>query len=120
LNTDGHGLPLEAEGGSVVLIQLLLPTSARGGGERAVADTRRELAEAFGGLTAYVRTPAEGDWTSPAGVRERDTVVMVEVVAPSFDRGWWRAYATRLAARFGEQAIHVRAMPVELLDPDAA
>ena len=104
----------------MVLIQLLLPTSAGGGSDRAVADTRRELAERFGGLTAYVRTPAEGDWTSPAGVRERDTVVMVEVVATSFDRGWWRPYVARLATRFGEQAIHVRALPVELLDPDAA
>jgi hypothetical protein len=103
----------------VVLIQLLLPTS-RPASDGAVADTRRELVEAFGGLTAYVRTPAEGDWTSPEGARERDTVIMIEVAARSFDRTWWRAYASTLATRFGQQAIHVRAVPVELLDPGAA
>ena len=105
----------------MVLIQLLLPASADAGpSDDAVAETRRELVEAFGGLTAYVRTPAEGVWTSPGGARERDAVVMVEVVAAAFDRPWWRAYASRLAARFGQQAIHVRALPIELLDPDAA
>jgi hypothetical protein len=45
---------------------------------------------------------------------------MVEVVAAVFDRPWWRAFAARLANRFGQQAIHVRALPIELLDPDAA
>lgn len=105
----------------MVLIQLLLPVPTRGAGaDAAVGETRRELVEAFGGHTAYLRTPAEGVWTSPAGDRERDAVVMVEVVAPAFDRPWWRAYAGRLAARFGQQAIHVRALPIELLDPGAA
>ena len=105
----------------MVLIQLLLPAPAQAsGGEAAVADTRRELVDAFGGLTAYVRTAAEGVWTSPAGDRERDVLVMVEVVAPGFDRPWWRAYAAQLATRFGQQTVHVRAMPIELLDPDAA
>jgi hypothetical protein len=113
-----HGVALEE--GSVVLVQLLLPASAPSAQDAAVADTRRELVEAFGGLTAYVRAPAEGVWTSPDGERERDAVVMVEVVASAFDRGWWRAYAKRLAVRFAQQAIHVRALPIELLDPGAA
>ena len=51
------------------LIQLLLPASVMPGGAAAsepVTQTRRELTEAFGGLTAYLRTPALGIWTSPA------------------------------------------------------
>lgn len=105
------------------LIQLLLPASTPGGAapsDAAVAETRRELVEAFGGVTAYARAPAQGVWTSPEGGREHDDVVMVEVVAARFDRAWWRDYAQRLAARFDQEAIHVRAVQVEVLDPDAA
>ena len=105
------------------LIQLLLPAPGRGAADDsgpALARTRTELVERFGGVTAYIQTPAVGEWTSPEGDRERDRVVMVEVVAPTFDRIWWRSYAATLAGRFHQDAIHLRALPVEMLDPDAA
>ena len=74
----------------MVLIQLLLPTSGSAGadGRAPLTETRRELAERFNGLTAYVRSPAKGlwTWTAPDGHREQDDVVMVEVVTDSFDR----------------------------------
>ena len=41
---------------------------------------------------------------------------MVEVVTDTFDRAWWRTYATTLAQRFCQDSIHVRALSVELLD----
>jgi hypothetical protein len=44
---------------------------------------------------------------------------MVEVVADTFDRPWWRDYSARLARRFAQDAIHVRAMPIEVLDSAA-
>ena len=46
----------------MVLIQLLLPTTgaARADGVAPLAQTRRELAERFNGLTAYLRSPAKG------------------------------------------------------------
>jgi hypothetical protein len=101
----------------MVLIQLLLPTSAAGADRLApLAETRRELADRFNGLTAYLRSPAKGLWTAPDGHTEQDDVVMVEVVTDTFDRTWWRAYAAMLADRFGQESIHLRAMPVEMLD----
>lgn len=75
--------------------------------------TRRELFERFRGVTAYLRAPAKGLWTSPEGEIEADDVVMVEVVVPTFDRPWWRDYAATLAARFDQETIHVRALRVE-------
>ena len=106
----------------MVLIQLLLPVTTPEGvsAPEAVARTRAELVEAFGGVTAYMRAPAVGIWTAPDGDRARDEVVMVEVVTARFDRPWWRDYAARLAERFGQEAIHVRALSVEMLDEDAA
>ena len=101
----------------MVLIQLLLPTNGAetADGLAPLAETRRELAERFSGLTAYVRSPAKGLWTAPDGHTEHDDVVMVEVVTETFDRPWWRAYAATLAERFRQDTIHVRAMPVEML-----
>ena len=102
----------------MVLIQLLLPTSnvTRADHLAPLAQTRRELADRFNGLTAYVRSPAKGLWTAPDGHTEQDDVVMVEVVTDSFDRSWWRTYAVTLAERFGQESIHVRALPVDMLD----
>ena len=101
----------------MVLIQMLLPTATASAGDTApIARTRGELAERFTGVTAYVRTPAKGLWTAPDGHTEQDDVVMVEVVTDTFDRAWWRRYAAMLAERFHQERIHVRAVPVEMLD----
>ena len=102
----------------MVLIQLLLPATgvARADGVSPLAQTRRELAERFNGLTAYLRSPAKGSWTAPDGHTEQDDVVMVEIVTETFDRAWWRTYALTLAARFDQESIHVRAMHVDMLD----
>ena len=43
---------------------------------------------------------------------------MVEVVTDTFDRAWWRTYAATLAARFGQASIHLRAVPVDMLDEE--
>lgn len=100
---------------------MLLPVDGHsaGGGEEPAVRTRAELVERFGGITAYVQTPALGEWTASGGTRERDRVVMIEVVAAEFDRAWWRSYADTLSDRFRQDAIHVRAMRVEVLDPEA-
>ncbi len=102
----------------MVLIQVLLPTNGATPADSLapLAQTRAELAERFRGLTAYLRSPAKGLWTAPDGHAEHDDVVMVEVVTDSFDRGWWRTYAATLAERFGQDTIHVRAVPVDMLD----
>src|SRR5690606_33076402 len=105
----------------MVLVQLLLPMPKAAGSDvmTALAETRHELADRFGGLTAYVRSPARGVWTAPDGHTESDDMVMVEVVTETFDREWWRTYTSALAIRFRQDSIHVRAMPVVLLDEEA-
>jgi hypothetical protein len=99
---------------------MLLPTTASGEDAPPVGvawtETRRELTEKFDGLTAYTRSPAKGVWTAPDGHAEHDDVVMVEIVTDTFEHAWWRMYAARLAARFGQKSIHVRAISIELLD----
>ena len=102
----------------MVLIQMLLPTKSA---ERVTfADdllrrTRTELVDQFGGLTAYTRAPAAGVWTSPEGDVEEDNVVMLEVLAETFDISWWRPYAETLKVRFNQQSILIRANDVHVL-----
>ena len=102
----------------MALIQLLLPASGAAGaaGLAPLFETRRELAEWFNGPTGSLRSPAKGLWTAPDGHTEQDDVVMVEVVTDTFDRTWWRTYVATLAARFGQEDIHLRAVPVEMFD----
>jgi hypothetical protein len=104
----------------MVLIQLLLPIveGATTDTMAPLAETRRELADRFNGLTAYVRSPAKGLWTAPDGHTEQDDVVMVEVVADAFDRAWWRTYVATLAERFRQDTIHVRALPIQMPDEE--
>jgi hypothetical protein len=103
----------------MVLIQMLLPTrdSTRATvGVANLRDTRAEIVNRFGGVTAYIRSPAAGAWTSPAGDVEEDDVVMIEILADTFDRQWWRGYVEVLKQRFAQESIHVRATAVETLD----
>jgi hypothetical protein len=102
------------------LIQMLLPRKGRDGepfDDATFRRTRAELVDAFEGVTAYVRSPAQGAWVAPDGKVEQDEVVMVEVLTDRFDRTWWRAYAETLARRFHQETIHIRALPA--LTPDS-
>lgn len=99
----------------MTLLQLLLPIT----GDREVAtakleETRTELLAQFGGVTAYLRSPAKGLWAD-AGEVAADEVVNVEVVVEKFDRAWWGRYERTLAARFAQQEIHIRAIDADLI-----
>jgi hypothetical protein len=100
------------------LVQVLLPMQRQDGSSVAAeefARVRVELTERFGGVTAYTRSPATGLWKKPDDAIERDQVIMVEVVVDQFDRGWWQTYRQELAARFGQEEIHARALAIELI-----
>lgn len=100
------------------LIQIFLPLYDRQGApiarERFDA-VRSELTGLFGGVTAFVRSPALGAWEDDAGRVQRDEVVLVEVMAAQLDHGWWAGYRQELEGRFDQDEVLVRAMGVEKL-----
>jgi hypothetical protein len=102
----------------VHVIEILLPL-ADNEGKPFAADlhgrVRDELAEHFGGVTAFTRNPAEGLWKEGGGEPDRDDIVIFEVMADWLDRGWWSGYRTELERRFRQDEIVVRALEVELL-----
>ena len=100
------------------LVQLLLPLYENSGQRiprERFAEVREELTQRFGGMTAYVRSPAQGTWKEEGGGVDHDDVVMCEVMVETLDREWWASYRTKLAARFGQRELLVRAQPIERL-----
>ena len=86
----------------------------------ALGETRRELADAFDGLTAYLRSPATGLWTAPDGREEQDDVVMVEVVTKALNRRWWRGPAPHCWQNASVRTVHIRALDIQTLDQEEA
>jgi hypothetical protein len=102
----------------VYLIQILLPVYDNDGqpfGAEPFAETRQELTDRFGGLTAYLRAPAKGVWKTDEGEESRDDIVIFEVMSDEIAPDWWRNYRRRLEARFRQDAIVIRAMNVAML-----
>jgi hypothetical protein len=100
------------------LVQLLLPT--RDNEQRPIdgalfGKVRTALADRFGGVTAYHRSPASGLWKRPDGAVDGDEVVMVEVEAQTLDREWFAGFRRQLERDFKQESILVRAIAVENL-----
>jgi len=100
----------------MVLVQVLLPTrdnELRPIDAALFAAVRSTLADRFGGVTAYQRSPASGLWKRPDGEVDGDEVMMVEVEAASLDREWWAGYRRQLERDFKQETVLVRAIAVE-------
>ncbi|WP_399678470.1 hypothetical protein [Xenophilus sp.] len=100
------------------LVQFFLPVRGNDGKafpREEFARVRAELADRFGGVTAYVRSPAVGAWEDDDGDVCRDDVLLFEVVADTLDRDWWRDYRDDLCGRFAQEEVLVRASKVELI-----
>ena|SRR5687767_10319869 len=100
------------------LVEILLPLYDNEGRRFGAGEFDRvseELAERFGGVTAFRRSPAEGVWRDGGGGESRDRVVIFEVMAEELNRAWWRGYREELARRFRQEAMVVRATRFEKL-----
>ncbi|HEX5751879.1 MAG TPA: hypothetical protein VFZ09_37005 [Archangium sp.] len=88
------------------LVQFLLPLrdNERRAFPRADFEkVRTELTEHFGGVTAFLQSPASGAW------------LLFEVMVERLDREWWSGYREELERRFRQERIVVRALGAETL-----
>ncbi|CAG0979062.1 hypothetical protein [Geobacter sp.] len=100
------------------LIQILLPLYDNGGTpfpQEEFLRVRDELAERFGGITTFVRSPARGLWKGSPTTTVQDDIVIYEVMTELLDRMWWRGYRQELAERFRQEVLIVRSSEVQLL-----
>ena len=100
------------------LVQLLLPlrdNANRPFPRDAFLRVRAEITARYGGVTAYLRSPASGVWKDEQGDVANEEVVMVEVMVDALDRAWWESYRRDLEQRFRQREVLVRALPCERL-----
>jgi hypothetical protein len=100
------------------LVQILLPLFDNEGAPIPQLQFRRvsqELADRFGGLTAFTRAPAEGQWKDDSASTTHDEIVVFEVMAEDLDRTWWANYRQELERRFRQELIVIRAQSIEQL-----
>jgi len=83
--------------------------------ESAFSTVGSHLAERFGGVTAFTRSPADGLWKDHGGGTDSDEIVVFEVLCATLDREWWRRYKEELREGFRQKEILIRAQRVELL-----
>ena len=98
------------------LVQILLPVYGNDGAQ-VLRDNypgiRDELVARFGGLTAFIQSPAEGLWTGDGNHAGRDDIVMLEIMVKAIERGWWETYRDRLQELLRQESIVVRVLPIE-------
>jgi len=100
------------------LVQMLLPLYDASGEkfpQEHFSEVREELTHRFGGMTAYLRSPADGTWREPGGGIDRDEMVMCEVMVEELDRAWWSTYRKQLERRFDQAELVIRASALEKL-----
>ena len=99
------------------LVQILLPIRNNEGqpfGKPLFDEVRTDLADHFGGVTAYMRAPATGIWEDN-GEQVKDDVVIFEVMVDHIEREFWRLYRLELQEKFEQDVIVVRAQKMEML-----
>jgi hypothetical protein len=100
------------------LVQILLPLYDNEGHPFEPVDyvqLRSELADRFGGVTAYTRAPARGVWKDDTGGTTRDDIVIFEVMSKDLDREWWTGFRKDLERRFRQESVIVRALTSTLI-----
>jgi len=76
---------------------------------------RDELTEKFGGITTFVRSPAEGLWKEGQSSTVRDEIVIYEIMAKELNRVWWKGFREQLELLFRQESIIVRTSLIDIL-----
>lgn len=100
------------------LVQLLLPLCDNEGHpfpQSMYLKVRDELTEKFGGITTFVRSPAEGLWKEGQCSTVRDEIVIYEIMAKELNRVWWKEFRAQLEILFRQESIIVRTSVIEIL-----
>lgn len=100
------------------LIQILLPRFDEAGNAfepSSFEKIKQELAQQFGGVTAYVRASAQGLWKAASGELVSDEVAVFEVMTEEIDSDWWDSYRKKLERCFGQDEIVIRSNSIRRL-----
>jgi hypothetical protein len=99
------------------LIQILLPTHDNAGQrlpQKLHQMVKSELAKKFGGITAYSRSPAEGQWNK-RGSTQREEIIVYEVMVYRLVKSWWKEYRKMLEERFKQSRVVIRVQQLTII-----
>lgn len=99
------------------LVQILLPINdndSKPCPQSLFTEITATLASKFGGVTAYSRAPAKGQWVDADHI-ERDDVIAIEVMVEFVDERWWVDFRQGLERQLQQKEIVVRALPIKRL-----
>lgn len=99
------------------LVEIFLPLNKGSGAQARSEEIHaivKELADRFGGATAFTREPADGLWKQAADL-VHDRIIIVEVVVERIDEEWWRAYRRHLEAHFEQSEVMIRVTACRLI-----
>ena len=82
--------------------------------EALFTNVRQVITGRFGGVTAFMRAPAEGTNEDRDGVRH-DDIGILEVMTETLDLQWWTSYRSQLEKDFAQDEIVIRASPMTRL-----
>jgi hypothetical protein len=100
------------------LIQFLLPLhdNDKQSFPKDYFDTvRQTLTDRFGGVTAFLRSPASGLWKESDEEFAQDKVVMFEVISSELEGEWWNGYRIELQDKFSQDEVLVWASQIQKL-----
>jgi hypothetical protein len=98
-------------------VEILLP-KANGHGEPVRSEwfehLTDELAQKFGGVTSFLRTPGRGLWHSGSEI-ERDAIAIIEVMTDTIDGDYWGSLKGRLEEELFQREIVIRSHEISQL-----
>lgn len=100
------------------VVELFLPLETSSG-KPVPAETferiKAELTDRFGGVTAFLRSPADGAWKPSEGTVVHDQVTIFEVMVNDVDTAWWHRYRKALEVELEQERILARLYQVTVL-----
>jgi hypothetical protein len=73
------------------------------------------LTEKFGGVTAYMRSPATGLWKEDESTTVKDEIAVLEVMTRRLDVEEWKGLKDDLKSKFRQEEILMRSFEVTVL-----
>ena len=96
------------------LVQILLPITKDSRSSSVFENLAQELTGRFGGVTNYVRSPAEGRWKTANKV-EHDEIIVMEVMVDEIDRPYWLDLRGRLERELEQAEIVIRCQRMDFI-----